>query len=69
MKKRELINWYNEKKGWSDDEYKSNCANFEDFDDFPAESEGLFGCFSKTPIDLDHVLSEVERIEAAIEEI
>lgn len=69
MKKRELINWYMEKKGWSEEQYKENCGKFEDFDDFPAESEGLFGCFAKTPLDLDFITSEIERVEAAIDDI
>ena len=36
LKKRELIKWYLDKKGWSEDEYNDECGNFEDYEDFPS---------------------------------
>lgn len=45
LKKRELVNWYCEKKNWSEDEYNEQRGRFDEHDDFPCEREGLTGCF------------------------
>ena len=35
LKKREMINWYIEKEGWTIDDYKAKTSNWEMFKDFP----------------------------------
>ena len=55
LKKRELINWYCDKRKWTEDEYKNQCGRHDHYEDFPCESAGLFGCFAKTPLDLEAI--------------
>jgi hypothetical protein len=63
LKKRELINWYCEKNDWSTDDFKEQCGRYEDHEDFPCEREGLFGCFARTPLDVDAIQAELESVQ------
>lgn len=69
LRKREIINWYCEKKNWQTDQYKNQMATHDIYEDFPCESEGLMGCFAKTPLDLDAIETELEQVQKQIEEV
>lgn len=68
-KKREIINWYIEKKDWTEDDYKMQMEKHDVYEDFPGESNGCFGLLGKTPLDLDAINAEIESIKNQIEEI
>lgn len=55
LKKRELIKWYLDKKGWTEEYYTAECENIDEYEDFPSERLGLSSCFKRQPLMIETV--------------